>query len=188
MGVRPGRPPHRSVDVQIRWDEMGLTATPRELHERLGQAVAVSTAARQRAARAVAAAADAHAEARRVQLRVIDTRVRRSARPTRANIALGSERDHRAVRAFWIEGVVDGVPAHARWSEGGLECSPALLQRIEIVVAMGETFDPGGGRPVVQASLDGSLKAVLPTVIRAFSNVTSIELAVGPLAPGSEAS
>lgn len=167
---------------------MVLTATRRELHERLGHAVAVSTAAGQRAANAMAVAANVNAEARRVRLRAIDTRAGLCVRPTRAEIALGSASDHRAVRAFRIEGVVDGVPAHACWSAGELECSPALLQRIEIVVAMGETFDPGGGRPIVQASLDGPLEAVLPTVIRAFSNVTSIELAVGQRAPGSEAS
>lgn len=133
-------------------------------------------------------AADVNAKARRMRLRAIDTRARRSSGPTGTEIALGSESDHRAVRAFRIEGVVDGESAHARWSAGELECSPALLQRIEIVVAMGETFDPGGGRPIVAASLDGPLKAVLPTVIRAFSNVTSIELAVGQGAPGSAAS
>jgi hypothetical protein len=115
-------------------------------------------------------------------------RARRRAHQTSTGIAPEPGSGHRAVRAFRIEGVVDGTAAHARWSAQGLECSPALLQRIEIVVAMGETFDPGDGRPVVQASLDGPLVAVLPTVIRAFSSVTSIELAVGQLAPQPEAS
>jgi hypothetical protein len=167
---------------------MSPTATARELHERLEQAAAVSAVAHERAARALAAAADVHAQAQRLILISIDIRARRPARPTRSGIALEAENDHRTVRAFRIEGVVGGVAAHARWSAQGLECSPALLQRIEIVVAMGETFDPGGGRPLVQASLDGPLKSVLPTVIRAFSSVTSIELAVGQLAPGFEAS
>jgi hypothetical protein len=167
---------------------MSLTATAAELHERLEHALAVSVAVRHRAARAMAAAADANAHAQRLTLFSIDTRARPRAQPTRTDIALGPESDHSTVRAFWVEGVVDGVAAHARWSAHGLECSPALLQRIEIVVAMGETFDPGGGRTPVQASLDGPLKAVLPTVIRAFSSVTSIELAVGPLAPPSTAS
>lgn len=166
---------------------MGLTASPRGLHERLGRAAAVSAVARERAARAVAAAVDVHAHARRLLLDSIDARTRRGAHCTGEEIALGTASD-RSVQAFRIEGIVDGVPAHAHWSERGLECSPALLPRIEIVVAIGETFDPGGGQPVVQASLDGPLRAVIPTVIRAFSRVTSVELAVGRCSPQSEAS
>lgn len=172
---------------------MSLIATPHDLHDRLDQATAVSTAARERAARAVAAAVDVHAWAvdvqawaQRVRLDSVDARALRRG-PARAESAVGSKND-RPVRAFRVEGVVDGVPAHARWSARGLECSPALLQRIEIIVAMGETFDPGGGRPLVEASLDGPLKAVLPTVIRAFSTVTSVELAVGRCSHQSEAS
>jgi hypothetical protein len=165
---------------------MGLTASPRELHDRLGRAAAVSTVARERAARAVAVAVDVHAHARRLLLDSIDARTLRGAHRTGEKIAVGTASD-RSVQGFRIEGLVDGVPARARWSEHGLECSPALLPRIEIVVALGETFDPGGGRPVVQASLDGPLRAVLPTVIRAFSRVSSIELAVGRCSPPSEA-
>lgn len=157
---------------------MSPTATARELDERLEQRAAVS------AARAAPAAADAQ----RVRMNSIEIQARRRARPTGAEIALDPDGDHRTVSAFRVEGVVDGVAAYARWSAHGLECSPALWQRIEIVVAMGETFDPGGGRPLEQASLDGPLKAVLPTVIRAFSSVTSIELAVGQVAPQSDAS
>jgi hypothetical protein len=167
---------------------VSLTASPRELHDRLGRATAVALAARERAARAMAAALDVHAHARRLRLDSTDTRARRGAHPIAEEIALDAGSDHRSVRAFRLEGVVDGVPARARWTERGLECSPALLQRAEIVVALGETFDPGGGRPVVQASLDGPLRAVLPTVIRAFSRVSSIELAVGRCSPPSEAS
>lgn len=167
---------------------MSLNTIARVLHEWLEDATVVSTAAGQRAARAIAAAADTHADARRVRSSTIETRSRRRAHPTGAGIALEPGSDHRAVRAFRIDGVVDGVAAHACWSARGLECSPALLERIEIVVAMGETFDPGGGRPLVPASLDGPPKAVLPTVIRAFSSVTSIELAVGQAAPRSGAS
>lgn len=155
---------------------MSLTASP---GDRLARARTASAVARERAARAVAAAVDVYANASRVLLDSINIRARRGAHPVAEEIALGATSDPRSVHAFRIEGLVDGVPAHARWSERGLECSPALLPRIEIVVAMGETFDPGGGRPVVQASLDGPLKAVLPTVIRAFSNVTSVELAIG---------
>jgi hypothetical protein len=46
---------------------MGLTASPRELHDRLARARAVATAARERAGRAVSAAVGVHARASRVQ-------------------------------------------------------------------------------------------------------------------------
>ena len=158
---------------------MGLTASPRELHERLGQATAASTAARARAVRAVATAVDVHARAQRLRLDSIVTRTRRDgADHAECEVAVGTTGGARSIRAFHVGGFVDDAPAYARWSERGLDCSPALLDRIEIVVALGETFDPGGNLPVVQASLDGPVKSVLPTVIRAFSRVTSIELAV----------
>src|SRR5262245_18027690 len=112
-----------SAAVQIRGDEMSTTAIARELHERLEQATAVSMAASQRAARAVAVAADAHAHSRLARSSSVDTRARRSAHATHAAMARQPE-GHRAVRAFRIEGVVDGVAAHAHWSARGLECSP----------------------------------------------------------------
>jgi hypothetical protein len=167
---------------------MSLTASRRELHDRVDQAAAASAVARERAIRAVAEATDIQARVRRVRLAAKETRARSGTDRARWAGALGTVDDHRAVRAGRIEGVVDGDPAHAHWSPRGLECSPALLERMEIVVALGETFDPGGGRPVVQASLNGPLKAVLPTVIRAFSSVTSIELAVGRASPRYKAS
>ena len=149
--------------------------------------MAVSTVARERAAKAIAAAVDVMGQARHVRLDSTDTRSRRDASRSGHEIA-GFPSGH-AVRAFRVEGDVDGAPAHACWStERGLECSPALRPLIEIVVALGETFDPGDGRPVVPASLDGPLSAVLPTVIRAFSRVISIELAAGRCTPRSEPS
>jgi hypothetical protein len=165
---------------------MGLTASPRELHERLDQATAVSTVARARAVRAVATAVDAHARAQRLRqdferqrLDLMVSRTRRDgAQRAAKDIDFGTTGGATSIRAFRVDGFVDDAPAYARWSERRLDCSPALLDRIEIVVALGETFDPGGGLPVVQASLDGHVKSVLPTVIRAFSRVTSIELAV----------
>jgi hypothetical protein len=167
---------------------MNLTASLHELHARLGQAAAASAVARERAIRAVARATDIHARAERVRQDATNARAQRATDPSRRESALGTANDQRSVQAFRIEGVVDDVPATAHWSPRGLECSPALLERMEIVVALGETFDPGGGRPVVQASLNGPLNAVLPTVIRAFSSVTSIELAVGPASPQYKAS
>jgi hypothetical protein len=171
---------------------MGLTASPRELHERLDQATAVSTAARARAVRAVATAVDVYARAQRLRLgfrqqrldlMVIRTR-RDGAQRAAKDVAIDTTGGGRSIRAFRVDGFVDDTAAYARWSERRLDCSPALRDRIEIVVALGETFDPGGGLPVVRASLDGPVKSVLPTVIRAFSRVTSIELAVDrPIRP-----
>jgi hypothetical protein len=160
---------------------MGPTASPRELHDRLHQATAVSTAARARAVRAVAAAVDAHARSQRLRLDSMVSKTRHDGAVRSGQEVVGTTGGDRSIRAFRVDGFVDDAPASARWSERLLDCSPALLDRIEIVVALGETFDPGGGLPVVPASLDGPVKSVLPTVIRAFSRVTSIEFAVdGP--------
>lgn len=158
---------------------MGLTASPRELQDRLHEATAVSTAATARALRAVATAVDVHARAQRLRLGAMVTRTRPDgARRGEHEVAAGAIGGSRSIRAFRVDGFVDDDPAYAHWSDRRLDCSPALLERIEIVVALGETFDPGGGLPVVPASLDGPVKSILPTVIRAFSRVTSIELAV----------
>jgi hypothetical protein len=166
---------------------MSLTASRPELRDRLDRARAMFTVARERAAKAVAVAVDVTGQARHARLDSIGTRSRRDASRTGPGVA-GFPRDH-AVRSFRVAGDVDGAPCHARWSsERGLECSPSLRPRIEIVVALGETFDPGDGRPVVQASLDGPVSSVLPTVIRAFTRVTSIELAAGRCTPRSEPS
>jgi hypothetical protein len=167
---------------------MSLTVSRRELHDRLDQATAAAAVARERAIRAVAEATDIQAHVVRVRLAAIETRARRGTDRARRDGALGATRDHSTVRAFHVKGLVDGVPAHASWSERGLECSPALFERMEIVVALEDTFDPGGDRPVVQASLHGPLKAVLPTIIRAFSSVASIELAVGSVSSRSKPS
>jgi len=83
------------------------------------------------------------------------------------------------VQGFVVDGFVDGRPASARYSDGLLWCSFELAQLAEVVVAMGETFDPGDGGPVVRASLDTTATAALLTVVRAFSQVSSVELGLG---------
>jgi hypothetical protein len=84
----------------------------------------------------------------------------------------------RSVRSFVVEGSVDGVAQTARWNPtDGLTCAPELLLRAQAVVAVGETF--GGGRSstaTIQAGLQGHPTAVLLTVVRAFSTVTSISV------------
>ena len=57
--------------------------------------------------------------------------------------------------------------------------STCAVRRAEIVVAIGEQFvdhdDPGS---VIPASLESSRDAVLLTVVRAFSQVTAVELSL----------
>ena len=80
------------------------------------------------------------------------------------------------VQSFVVTGFVDDLPAHARYVEGRLWCSAEVAERAEVVVAMGETFDPGDGGPEVMASLDSTATAALLTVMRAFSHVSSVAL------------
>ena len=81
---------------------------------------------------------------------------------------------------FVVTGEVDGRPAVARWSpSGGLICPAAVRDRAELVVALGETFGAGiDGREPVVAALDGDATAALLTVMRAFSRLTSLDVAV----------
>jgi hypothetical protein len=83
------------------------------------------------------------------------------------------------VQSFVVTGFVEDLPAHARYVEGRLWCSAEVAERAEVVVAMGETFDPGDGGPEVMASLDSTPTAALLTVMRAFSHVCSVALGLG---------
>lgn len=87
------------------------------------------------------------------------------------------------VLSFVVDGFVDGQRAHARYADGQLWCSAEVAERAEVVVAMGETFDPGDGGPEVRASLATTPTATLLTVMRSFSQVSSVELGLGPAAP-----
>jgi hypothetical protein len=80
------------------------------------------------------------------------------------------------IQAFRICGQVDGVPMVAVWTpEHGLMCPPALCRRAQVVVAMGDTFEPMHATPRQTATLDGpDASVILLTVVRAFSEVTSI--------------
>lgn len=78
--------------------------------------------------------------------------------------------------AFTLCGEVDGVLVRADWSvEGGLDCTPALLERAQVVVAMGETFAGHRGGPRRVATLDGPRTAMLLTLMRACTTVLSVE-------------
>jgi hypothetical protein len=81
-----------------------------------------------------------------------------------------------AIQAFRICGHVDDVRMVAVWTpEYGLLCPPALRQRAQIVVALEDTFEPRHGTPRMTAAIDGpDASAILLTVVRAFSEVTSV--------------
>lgn len=82
-------------------------------------------------------------------------------------------------RGFVVRGVVDGRPCVARWSDGRLTADAALMRRAEIVVALGEQFvDHDDPSSVIPAGLESPRGAVLLTVVRAFSQVTAVELSL----------
>ena len=146
---------------------MGPTLAPHELHQRWEQAMARSTACRERAADLVEQTTASCRRAQRVRRSVIESRLLNLRRAT-------------PVDGFRIIGLVDGVPATARYASGVLDCPDELLHRAQVLVGMGETFAPGDGRRPLEASLGGPLDAVLVTVLRAFSQVQVLELGVRP--------
>jgi len=83
---------------------------------------------------------------------------------------------------FTVRGFVDGRLTSAHWGPGRLDCDQDVLQRMQVVVGMGECFippwEPGASIP---ASLDGPPVSVLLTLMRAFSRVTSVDLCRGML-------
>jgi hypothetical protein len=89
-----------------------------------------------------------------------------------------------SVRSFVIEGGVDDVAQTACWNPAdGLTCSTELLLRAQAVVGMGETFGGRSGTATIRAGLEGNPTAILLTVARAFSTVTSITVDT-PFSPG----
>jgi hypothetical protein len=83
--------------------------------------------------------------------------------------------------SFALCGEVDGVLVLATWTpDRGLECAPALLERARVVVAMGETFAPHRDGPRRPASLEGPRTTVLLTLMRACSNILSVEVGEAP--------
>jgi hypothetical protein len=90
---------------------------------------------------------------------------------------MGGRIGHQPATGFVVRGLIEGRPSVARWVDGRLDADPELIRRAEVMVGMGECFgsehDPSH---VVMASLEGGGYAVMLTVMRAFSRVTSIEL------------
>jgi len=81
---------------------------------------------------------------------------------------------------FTVRGIVDGQPTTARWTPGYLDCDYRLLQRVQVVIAMGEKFSlPSSPETTLPASVVEPPVIVLLTVMRALSRLTSIDLHAG---------
>jgi hypothetical protein len=146
-------------------------STQAEVRRRLDVAMARSRLLCSYAGRLMASSKQARVSAERA--RVTSITLRGAGSPPIAEDVEGE------VQGFAVDGFVDGRPASARYADGHLWCSAEVAQLADVVVALGETFDPGDGGPVVRASLDTTPTAALLTVVRAFSRVSSVELGLG---------
>lgn len=84
-------------------------------------------------------------------------------------------------RMFVVRGEVEGRKVRAVWSRGSLVCSSALLERGEVLVAMGEEFGLDSGGPVLVAGFDDATAAML-TLMRACDHVHTVQFSpvIGP--------
>jgi len=86
------------------------------------------------------------------------------------------------LREFTLEGTIEGQPAVAHWRKGVLTADAELRRRAELVVLLGEEFAvDDGNNGVVRASLVEGGYAAMLTLMRAFSEVSTVEVAL----PGS---
>jgi hypothetical protein len=142
-----------------------VSATYSELHERFEDSLVQARILCARSAGNIRSAAALQVVAREAREAAVLTRRRRP--PT----SLASD------ARFVVRGMVDGLPSVARWSPTtGLDADPAVRQRAEIVVALGESSAGEADGEQVVASLDGPLPAALLAVVRAFSRVTAVDL------------
>ena len=145
---------------------MAQTLVPAELHQRWELALATSVVRRERAAELMAESAQNQTWSERVRCRSMALR------------ECPPDRSTRGLVGFRIEGLVDDEPCVATFADDVLTCPAELRRRAEIVVALRETFPVGDGR-AVPATLDGALGAVCATVMRAFSQIISLDLRTG---------
>jgi hypothetical protein len=82
-----------------------------------------------------------------------------------------------------VRGLLDGRPSEASWVPGAVIAEPELVRRAEVVVALEERFTHEGTTAVVTASLDGTPAAAALTLMRAFTQVTYVELTEAPRVP-----
>src|SRR5262245_3379365 len=142
------------------------------VRRRLDDAMARSRVLCTRSGRLLAVSKETRVSAERTRDELVSRRIGRDDAPV--DPADGQ------VLSFVVNGFVDGQPAHARYVDGQLWCSAEVAEWAGVVVAMGETFDPGDGGPEVLASLATTPTAALLTVMRSFSQVSSVELGLGP--------
>jgi hypothetical protein len=82
-----------------------------------------------------------------------------------------------SVGRFLIDGLVDGRPVSAGWSDGRLSCDDDLRARALLLVDLEEEFVYDDPPRVFIATLEGPLIAVALTLIRACDRVTRIMMA-----------
>ena len=75
-----------------------------------------------------------------------------------------------------VRGFVDERPVSAHWRHRRLECDPEVLHRMQVMVAMADSFDLEPRGLAIDASLDGSRVGGLLTAIRAFTRTTHVEV------------
>jgi hypothetical protein len=88
-----------------------------------------------------------------------------------------------------VTGTIDGLGVAATWTDGGVTGSPELIERAEMLVAMGERLTAGDRSdsaeiedavPKYTASLAGPPMVVALTLMRACTRVTSVDFPVAP--------
>jgi hypothetical protein len=83
------------------------------------------------------------------------------------------------MKAFSVEGTIEGEVVGAVYGDGLLVADPTLLARAEIVVALGDRFEDDDVD--LAASLAGPPEAVLLTLIRACDAPTVVH--IDPILP-----
>ena len=143
------------------------------LEERRARAVA--TAARLSSTANVLLDTAAELRSRATELRIAASETRFRLSPHESAARLGHLEESSAW--FAVSGLVEGRLTTARWSPGHVDCDHDLMQRMQVVVAMGERFClPWSPETELPASLEEPPVIVLLTVMRAFSRVTAIDL------------
>jgi hypothetical protein len=94
-----------------------------------------------------------------------------------------SRRLGRSLQSFTLRGTIEDHPVEAEWTGGRLVVHPLLLDRAQLLVAMGEQF-LAGPRRSFSAALDGAPVVALLTLIRACDQVEAVEVGLPGPGPG----
>jgi hypothetical protein len=86
-----------------------------------------------------------------------------------------AEPDHGPTQ-FTVEGVVDGRPVSARWSDGRLHCDEPLRERALFLVDLGEELVYTDPPRRFAATLTGRPVAIALTLLRACDRVTAFQV------------